>query len=147
MFGYEQALGYLVASRPLDKDGITAAVLMAEIAAVGRRGGHDAAGPPRRHRGPLRPPRDRRPLGAMDPAAGGERVRDCSPTRQALGGAKVVDVTAYPEADLLRLDLEGGSASRSARAAPSPRSSCTARPSTPTPRPTSTPSLADLLTG
>lgn len=34
VLGYEQALGYLVAPRPLDKDGITAAVLMAEIAAV-----------------------------------------------------------------------------------------------------------------
>ncbi|HSB86491.1 MAG TPA: hypothetical protein VLD86_09285, partial [Ilumatobacteraceae bacterium] len=34
VFGYEQALGYLVTGRPLDKDGITAAVLMAEVAAV-----------------------------------------------------------------------------------------------------------------
>ena len=34
VFGYEQALGYLVTSRPLDKDGVTAAVLFAEIAAV-----------------------------------------------------------------------------------------------------------------
>ena len=33
VFGYEQALGYLVADRPLDKDGVTAAVMMAEIAA------------------------------------------------------------------------------------------------------------------
>jgi len=34
VFGYEQALGYLVCDRPLDKDGITAAVLLAEVAAV-----------------------------------------------------------------------------------------------------------------
>ena len=34
VFGYEQALGYLVCGCPLDKDGITAAILLAEIAAV-----------------------------------------------------------------------------------------------------------------
>ena len=34
VLGYEQALGYLVAERPLDKDGITAAVLFAEMAAA-----------------------------------------------------------------------------------------------------------------
>lgn len=34
VFAYEQALGYLVGDRPLDKDGITAAVVMAELAAV-----------------------------------------------------------------------------------------------------------------
>jgi phosphomannomutase len=39
VFGYEQALGYLVTNQPLDKDGITAAVLMAEIAAVAKRDG------------------------------------------------------------------------------------------------------------
>ncbi len=33
VFGYEQALGYLVTNRPMDKDGITAAVMMAELAA------------------------------------------------------------------------------------------------------------------
>jgi len=34
VFGYEQALGYLVCGQPLDKDGISAAVLMAEVAAL-----------------------------------------------------------------------------------------------------------------
>jgi phosphomannomutase len=39
VFGYEQALGYLVAAAPRDKDGITAAVLMAEVAALARAEG------------------------------------------------------------------------------------------------------------
>jgi phosphomannomutase len=39
VFGYEQALGYAVSSRPLDKDGITAALLIAEIAAVAKAEG------------------------------------------------------------------------------------------------------------
>ena len=34
IFGYEQALGYLVCGQPLDKDGITAAVMLAEVAAL-----------------------------------------------------------------------------------------------------------------
>jgi len=34
VFGYEQALGYLVCGQPLDKDGISAAVMMAEVAAL-----------------------------------------------------------------------------------------------------------------
>ena len=39
VFGYEQALGYLVTRPPLDKDGITAAVLMAEVAALAKADG------------------------------------------------------------------------------------------------------------
>ncbi|MCU1501187.1 MAG: pgm [Ilumatobacteraceae bacterium] len=35
VLGYEQALGYLVCGRPLDKDGITAAVMLTEVAALG----------------------------------------------------------------------------------------------------------------
>ena len=34
VFGYEQALGYLVCKQPMDKDGITAGVLLAEVAAL-----------------------------------------------------------------------------------------------------------------
>ncbi|HEY4332344.1 MAG TPA: phospho-sugar mutase [Ilumatobacteraceae bacterium] len=34
VFGYEQALGYLVGKQPMDKDGITAAVMMADVAAL-----------------------------------------------------------------------------------------------------------------
>merc|ERR1719238_1006649 len=34
VFAYEQAIGYLVTGRPLDKDGVSAAVLMAELAAI-----------------------------------------------------------------------------------------------------------------
>lgn len=43
VFGYEQALGYLVSAVPLDKDGITAAVAMAELAAVARAEGSSVA--------------------------------------------------------------------------------------------------------
>ena len=34
VFGYEQALGYLVRQQPMDKDGITAGVALAEVAAL-----------------------------------------------------------------------------------------------------------------
>lgn len=34
VFGYEQALGYLVTNQPMDKDGISAAVMLSEVAAL-----------------------------------------------------------------------------------------------------------------
>ncbi len=109
VFGYEQALGYLVTSRPLDKDGITAAVLMAEIAAVAAEEGttlqarlDEIAARYGRH-----VIADRSVM--MDPAQAAERVRQLlADPPEELGGAKVVDVTAYAEADLLRLTLDGG---------------------------------------
>jgi phosphomannomutase len=109
VFAYEQALGYLVTPRPLDKDGISAAVLLAEIAAVAADEGttiegrlDDIAARYGRHVTGERSVR-------MTPAAGAERVRALQESPPgSLAGVRVVDVRAYPEADLLRLTLEGG---------------------------------------
>ena len=109
MFAYEQALGYLVAPRPLDKDGISAAVMLAEIASVAADEGttlqgrlDDLAARYGRHVVAERSVQ-------MDPAAAAERVRSLvdDPPDQ-LAGAAVSEVVAFPEADLLRLVLEGG---------------------------------------
>ena len=64
VFGYEQALGYLVAPKPLDKDGITAAVLFAEVVAVAKAQGVTLQQRLDEHRVALRPPRHGRALGA-----------------------------------------------------------------------------------
>ncbi len=109
LFAYEQALGYLVTSRPLDKDGISAAVVLAEIAAVALEEGttiqgrlDDIAARYGRHIVGERALR-------MPPAQGAAAVRalqDHPPT--SLLDVRVADVRSYPEADLLRLVLEGG---------------------------------------
>jgi phosphomannomutase len=109
VLGYEQALGYLVAERPLDKDGISAAVLFAEIAAVAAAEGRtlqqwldDIAARFGRHR--LADASVR-----MTPAEAAAKVRALQadpPT--AIGGREVRSVEEYPEADLLRFELEGG---------------------------------------
>jgi len=109
MLGYEQALGYLVAPRPLDKDGITAAVMMAEIAAVAAADGETL--------------QDRLDAIAqrfgqyvtselsvrIPPAVGAQWVAaiEADPPT-AIGGRTVTSVTSYPEANLVRLMLEGG---------------------------------------
>jgi phosphomannomutase len=109
VFGYEQALGYLVTDRPLDKDGITAALLMAEVAAVAAADGvsvqdrlDDLAARFGRYvtverSVPLPPARGRAWVTAMiaDPPA-------------EVGGRPVTSTTSFPEADLLRLMLDGG---------------------------------------
>jgi phosphomannomutase len=109
VFAYEQALGYLVTGRPLDKDGISAAVVLAEIAAVAEEEGttiqgrlDDIAARYGRHVVAERSLR-------MDPRVGADRVRalvDDPPT--VLADVVVADVRSFPEADLLRLVLEGG---------------------------------------
>jgi phosphomannomutase len=109
VMGYEQALGYLVAPHPLDKDGISAAVLFAEIAAVAAAEGRtlqdwldDIAARYGRHRLADRSIR----MTPVEAAAKVRGLRADPPT--AIGGRAVLRTEEYPEADLLRFDLEGG---------------------------------------
>jgi phosphomannomutase len=109
MLGYEQALGYLVAPRPLDKDGITAAVLMAEIAAVA-----ESEGQTLQDRLDAISARFGRYVTSelsvkMPPADGAAWVAsiEAEPPTE-VGGRAVVSVRSYPEANLVRLMLEGG---------------------------------------
>lgn len=108
VFAYEQALGYLVTDQPLDKDGITAAVLMAEIAATAEQDGvtiedrlESIATRYGRHmtaESSIRVP----------PAVGAalvEELIESPPT--IVKGRRVLDVTAFPEASLVRLSIEG----------------------------------------
>lgn len=108
VFGYEQALGYLVAPRPLDKDGISAAVLFAEVVAAAEAEGRtiedrldDIAADYGRYVIAERSVR-------MDPLTAAARVaemREQPPA--ALAGVVVDSVQEYPEANLLRLMLGG----------------------------------------
>jgi len=109
MLGYEQALGYLVARRPLDKDGITAAVLMAEIAAVA-----ESEGQTLQDRLDAIAERFGRYVTSelsvkMPPADGAAWVASIQAEPPAeVGGRAVVSVQTYPEANLVRLMLDGG---------------------------------------
>lgn len=104
VFGYEQALGYLVTDRPLDKDGITAAVMLAEVAAVAAAEGCtlqdrlDALAA--RHGRHVMVERSVR----MDPVAARaavDRLRVDPP--EHLDGLAVTSVEWFDEAGLLRL--------------------------------------------
>ena len=109
MFGYEQALGYLVAPRPLDKDGISAALMLTEVASVAAAEGttmqqrlDEIAARFGRHVTIDKAVR-------MDPVAAARAVErlQAQPPKE-IGGAAVIDVVAFPEADLLRFELAGG---------------------------------------
>ena len=111
VFGYEQALGFLVASSPLDKDGITAAVLMAELVAVLKKEGSDVeqrlddiAAEYGRH--------VTAELSVKMPAAEGLAAmrRLVGSVPESIGGLPVVAAVDFPEAGLLRMWLveEGG---------------------------------------
>ena len=106
LFGYEQALGYLVTDRPLDKDGITAGILMAEVAALAESEGltlqdrlDEIAAEYGRHITAdlslrMTPPE----------AAAAVAALRADPPRE-IGGRTVTDTRWYPEAGLLRLQL------------------------------------------
>jgi len=109
VFGYEQALGYLVSQRPLDKDGITAAILMAEIAACADVEGTTIE----RKLEALARRYGRYVIGErsikMDPSLSKrvvERLQADPPT--TIGGIDVATVVEFPEAGLLRLSLIDG---------------------------------------
>ncbi len=109
VFGYEQALGYLVAGQPLDKDGISAAVLFAEMAAVVAAEGRTMQGwlddiAARYGRHLLADAAVR--MSPVESAAKVAALRADPPTE--IGGRAVVSTEQYPEADLLRFQLDGG---------------------------------------
>lgn len=108
VFAYEQALGYLVADRPLDKDGITAAIVLLEVAEEAAREGGDLIGRlddiARRFGRHVTAERSV----AMSPAAAAEmvdRLRGNPPSE--IAGHDVISVDHIPEATLLRIMLRG----------------------------------------
>jgi phosphomannomutase len=109
VLGYEQALGYLVTGQPLDKDGISAAVLFAEIAAVAAAEGRTLQGwldeiAARFGRHVLADAAVR--MAPVDAAAKVRALQAAPPGE--IGGRAVINIQEFPEADLLRFDLEGG---------------------------------------
>ena len=104
VFGYEQALGYLVGDRPLDKDGITAAAMMIEVAATLAERGvtleerlEQLAAEYGDHRVTERAVK----MAPADGKAAVERLR-ADPPREIAGQA-VTETTWFDEAGLLRL--------------------------------------------
>ena len=107
VFAYEQALGYLVADQPLDKDGISAALVMTEIAALAV---HDGVTVQQRldqiaaEYGQHVTAELSVKMSPSDGAAVVEELRADPPTM--IGGRQVVGVEDFPEANLLRLWLD-----------------------------------------
>jgi phosphomannomutase len=103
VFGYEQALGYLVGREPLDKDGIGAAIVFSELVALAATTGHtvedrldDLARQFGHHITAERSIR-------LEPDAARQAVAQLQaepPT--SIGGQPVVAVEEYPQANLIR---------------------------------------------
>ena len=107
VFAYEQALGYLVTDQPLDKDGISAALVMTEIAALAV---HDGVTVQQRldqiaaEYGQHVTAELSVKMSPSDGAAVVEELRANPP--MMIGGRQVVGVEDFPEANLLRLWLD-----------------------------------------
>ncbi|MEI7506162.1 MAG: phospho-sugar mutase [Actinomycetes bacterium] len=111
VFAYEQALGYLVADRPLDKDGISAALVMTEIVALAKRDGvtlQDRLDEIASEYGQHVTTELSIKMSASEGAAVVEQLRARPP--EMIGGRHVAGVEDFPEANLLRvwLDEVGG---------------------------------------
>ena len=111
VFAYEQALGYLVADRPLDKDGISAALLMTEIVALAKRDGvtlQERLDEIATEYGQHVTAELSIKMSPSEGAAVVEQLRAHPP--EMIGGRSVVGVEDFPEANLLRvwLDEVGG---------------------------------------
>ncbi len=103
VFGYEQALGYLVTTRPLDKDGITAAVVMAELAALAKAEGVTVAERLADIEARFGRYETAERAVAIEPVKFGavmDALRAHPPTE--IAGAKVTSMEDHPEANLLR---------------------------------------------
>jgi phosphomannomutase len=111
VFAYEQALGYLVADRPLDKDGISAALLMTEVAALAQRDGltlQNRLDQIATEYGQHVTAELSVKMSPSDGAAVVQQLRANPP--ETIGGRVVAGIEDFPEANLLRvwLDEVGG---------------------------------------
>ena len=111
VFAYEQALGYLVADRPLDKDGISAALVMTEIVALAKRDGvtvQDRLDQIASEYGQHVTAELSIKMSPSEGAAVVQQIRANPP--QTIGGRNVAGIEDFPEANLLRvwLDEVGG---------------------------------------
>jgi len=106
VFAYEQALGYLVADRPLDKDGISAALVMTEIVALAKRDGvtvQDRLDQIASEYGQHVTAELSIKMSPSEGAAVVQQLRANPP--QTIGGRNVAGIEDFPEANLLRVWL------------------------------------------
>lgn len=108
VFAYEQALGYLVGGRPLDKDGIGAALVVAEIAGLARTDGMTIEDRLERIAERFGRYVTSETSVPMDPELGRAAVERLEASRPHVIGTHVVrSMESFPEATLVRLMLDG----------------------------------------